>query len=70
VVSDVERVEIAAFADLARAVPSLCDVAEIDGGVCTLLRGSGERQFNRAMGSGGSTPSPRSRRSSAITPGG
>lgn len=48
--ADLERPELAAYADAFRAAPGLCEVAEIGGATCTVLRSLEERTFNRVLG--------------------
>jgi GNAT superfamily N-acetyltransferase len=50
VIAELERPEAEAYADAFRASPELCDVAEIGGAICTVLRGLEERTFNRVLG--------------------
>jgi GNAT superfamily N-acetyltransferase len=47
---ELERVEVAAYADAMRASPGLCEVAEIGGATCLALRSVGSRLFNRVHG--------------------
>ncbi len=44
---DLERAELAAYLDVFRASPELCEVAEIGGATCLALRRLPERLFNR-----------------------
>jgi GNAT superfamily N-acetyltransferase len=47
---DLERAELAAFVDLLRASPELCEMVEIGGATCALVRGLESRMFNRVLG--------------------
>jgi GNAT superfamily N-acetyltransferase len=49
VTSELERAEFAAFLDLLRASPDLCNLAEIGGAICTALPGLDSRMFNRVL---------------------
>ena len=49
-IAELERPEIEAYADAFRASPDLCEVAEIGGATCILLRRLPERTFSRALG--------------------
>jgi GNAT superfamily N-acetyltransferase len=49
VTSELERAEFAAFLDLLRASPDLCELAEIGGAVCAVLHGLDSRMFNRVL---------------------
>jgi GNAT superfamily N-acetyltransferase len=48
--ADLEAAELAAYADAFRAAPELCEVVEIDGAVCMVIRRIPERTFCRVMG--------------------
>ena len=50
VIAELERPELEAYADAFRASPELCEVAEIGGATCTVLRRLEERSFNRVLG--------------------
>jgi GNAT superfamily N-acetyltransferase len=47
---ELEAVELAAYADAFRAAPELCEVVEIGGATCMVLRRMPERTFCRVMG--------------------
>jgi GNAT superfamily N-acetyltransferase len=49
VAADLERAELAAFLDLLRASPALCEAAEIGGATCARVRGLESRMFNRVL---------------------
>lgn len=49
-IAELERPELEAYADAFRASPELCEVAEIGGATCTILRRLEERSFNRVLG--------------------
>jgi GNAT superfamily N-acetyltransferase len=49
VAADLESAELAAFLDVLRASPELCDVIEIGGATCALLRRLESRMFNRVL---------------------
>jgi GNAT superfamily N-acetyltransferase len=49
VAADLESAELAAFLDVLRASPELCDVTEVGGATCALLRGLESRMFNRVL---------------------
>ena len=46
---DLESAEFAAFLDVFRASPDLCEVAEIGGATCAALRRLDSRMFNRVL---------------------
>jgi GNAT superfamily N-acetyltransferase len=56
VLAELERPELAAYADAFRATPELCDIAEIGGATCTVLRRLEERTFNRVLGLASTAP--------------
>jgi hypothetical protein len=58
VIPELERAEVAALLDLFRALPELCEVAEIGGATCTALRRLPERMFNRVLGLTSTEPLP------------
>jgi GNAT superfamily N-acetyltransferase len=49
VAPDLEKAEFAAYLDMFRTAPDLCEVAEIGGATCTALRRLPERVFNRVL---------------------
>ena len=49
-IAELERPELEAYADAFRASPELCEVADIGGATCTVLRRLEERSFNRVLG--------------------